>query len=156
MFNYITPNHCALLTLPRDFFPLISLRKLHPSKMAFLEHKRCILCRILGGWEKGPGWNKWQMLCARKLWPLQKKYLFAFRKMVHAHFSWYYHSKVRLIKKWIMYCYPQCNPSMNHYNLGNTSHKKNRFLSGIAQITSPPSPNLGKLYNYFWTSKTTS
>ena len=22
--------------------------------------------------------------------------------------------------------------------LGNTSHKKNRFLSGIAQITSPP------------------
>ena len=33
---------------------------------------------------------------------------------------------------------------------GNTSHKKNRFLSGIAQITSPsPPPNSGKLYNFF-------
>ena len=29
-----------------------------------------------------------------------------------------------------------------------TSHNKNRFLSGIAQITFPP-PNLGKLYNFF-------
>ena len=35
-------------------------------------------------------------------------------------------------------------------------HIKNRFLSGIAQITSPPPPpNSGKLYNFFWTSKTT-
>ena len=43
-------------------------------------------------------------------------------------------------------------------HLGNTSHKKNRFLSGIAQITSPlpPPPNSGKLYNFFWTSKTMS
>ena len=33
--------------------------------------------------------------------------------------------------------------------LGNTSHKKKPFLSGIAQITSPPSPNLGKLVLFF-------
>ena len=44
----------------------------------------------------------------------------------------------------------------NYSALGKTSHKKNRFLSGIAQITSPPPPpNSGKLYNFFWTSKTT-
>ena len=35
--------------------------------------------------------------------------------------------------------------------------EKKCFLSGIAQITSPPPPhpNLGKLYNLFWTSKMT-
>ena len=44
----------------------------------------------------------------------------------------------------------------NISSLGNTSHKKNWFLSGIAHITppSPPPPNSGKLYNFFWTSKT--
>ena len=41
--------------------------------------------------------------------------------LLQAHFSWYYHSKARLIKKWIMYCYPQCNPSMYHYNLNNVN-----------------------------------
>ena len=41
-------------------------------------------------------------------------------------------------------------------DIGKTSAKKNRFLSGIAQITSlsPPPPNSGKLNNFFWTSKT--
>ena len=38
-------------------------------------------------------------------------------------------------------------------SLGKKSDKKNRFLSGIAQITSPPKS--GKLYNFFWTSITT-
>ena len=33
--------------------------------------------------------------------------------------------------------------------------KKKNFLSGIARITSPPPPNLGNLYHFFWTSKTT-
>ena len=38
---------------------------------------------------------------------------------------------------------------------GRPQLKKNRFLLGIAQITSPPPPpNSGKFYN-FWTSKTT-
>ena len=31
--------------------------------------------------------------------------------------------------------------------------KKECFLSGIAQITSPPPPNLGKLYNFFGRQK---
>ena len=34
---------------------------------------------------------------------------------------------------------------------GKTSHKKNWFLSGISQITSPP--NSGKLYNFFGCQK---
>ena len=33
--------------------------------------------------------------------------------------------------------------------LGKTSHKKNRFLSGIAQITSPPSPQFGQVVQLF-------
>ena len=33
--------------------------------------------------------------------------------------------------------------------LGKTSHKKNRFLSGIAQITSPPLPQFGQLVPLF-------
>ena len=35
--------------------------------------------------------------------------------------------------------------------LGNTSQKKNRFLSGIAQFTSQPSPppNSGDFYHFF-------
>ena len=34
--------------------------------------------------------------------------------------------------------------------LGNTSHKKNKFLSGIAQITSPPpSPQFGQVVKLF-------
>ena len=38
--------------------------------------------------------------------------------------------------------------SSNRSSLGKTSAKKNLFLSGIAQITSPPPPpNSGKLYN---------
>ena len=36
--------------------------------------------------------------------------------------------------------------------LGKTSAKKNRFLSGIAQITCPP-PNSGNLYNFFGRQK---
>ena len=36
------------------------------------------------------------------------------------------------------------------YTLGNTSHNKNRFLSGIAQITSPPpSPQFGQVVQLF-------
>ena len=35
-------------------------------------------------------------------------------------------------------------------DLGKTSHKKNRFLSGIAQITSPPpSPQFGQVVPLF-------
>ena len=36
------------------------------------------------------------------------------------------------------------------HGLGNTSYKKNRFLSGIAQITSlPPSPQFGQVVQLF-------
>ena len=35
------------------------------------------------------------------------------------------------------------------WGLGETSHKKNRFLSGIAQITSPPSPQFGQVVQLF-------
>ena len=27
----------------------------------------------------------------------------------------------KLIKKWITYCHPQCNPSMYHYNINNVN-----------------------------------
>ena len=45
-----------------------------------------------------------------------------------------------------LYMY-QCHISII---FGNTSHKKNRFLSGIAQITSPPpSPQFGQVVQLF-------
>ena len=39
--------------------------------------------------------------------------------------------------------------SSNRSSLGKTSAKKNRFLSGIAQITSPPSPQFGQVVQLF-------
>ena len=40
--------------------------------------------------------------------------------------------------------------TLNRTIKGNTSHKKNRFLSGIAQITSPPpSPQFGQVVQLF-------
>ena len=42
------------------------------------------------------------------------------------------------------------NIGIVHPSLGKTSHKKNRFLSGIAQITSPPpSPQFGQVVQLF-------
>ena len=37
--------------------------------------------------------------------------------------------------------------------LGKTSAKKNRFLSGIAQIPSPPSPQFRQVVQLFWDVK---
>ena len=42
---------------------------------------------------------------------------------------------------------------MHRYQLGKTSIKKKRFLSGIARITPPPDPNSGNLVLFFRTSK---
>ena len=58
------------------------------------------------------------------------------------------------------YCQHQ---SGNHVNYNNCQHKgsphekKKCFLLGIARITPPPPPppNLGNLYHFLWTSKTT-